>query len=69
LPALVELRLDTADITDSSIGTLSKMTGLRQLNLYHTLVTEQGFESVKKALPQCSITYDRDSAVPNRRKS
>jgi hypothetical protein len=43
------------------------MTSLKELNLYHTLVTEKGLEDLEGALPDCEITFDRDSALPNRR--
>jgi len=45
------------------------MTTLRLLNLYHTLVTEAGHASLKKALPDCKIVWDRESSLPNRRGS
>ena len=43
------------------------MAGLKALNLYHTLVTEKGLQSLKAALPQCAVVFDRDSALPTRR--
>jgi hypothetical protein len=43
------------------------MTELRALNIYHTLVTENGMAALKAALPDCKIVFDRDSALPNRR--
>jgi hypothetical protein len=45
------------------------MTNLKLLNLYHTRVTEKGYEQLKAALPNCQITFDRDSSLPNRRRS
>src|SRR5262245_21892683 len=45
------------------------MANLRFLNLYHTMVTEKGYEQLKVALPACQIIFDRDSSLPNRRKS
>jgi len=30
-------------------------------------VTEKGLQSLKTALPQCEVVFDRDSALPNRR--
>ena len=42
---------------------------LKLLNLYHTLVTEKGLETLKAALPACHIIWDRDSSLPTRRGS
>ena len=69
LPNLVELTLDSANVGDESVEILRGMAGLRLLNLYHTLVTEKGYEELKKALPECRIIFDRDSSMPNRRRS
>jgi hypothetical protein len=66
---LIELRMDSSGLTDASVDILRGMRQLRTLNLYHTLVTEKGFETLKKELPQCDIIFDRDSALPNRRHS
>lgn len=69
LPQLESLRLDSGNITDAAIDSFTKLTALRQLNLYHTLVTEAGAARLKAALPQARIIYDRDSSLPNRRRS
>jgi Leucine-rich repeat (LRR) protein len=66
---LKELRLDSANITDASVDVLSNMKSLRLLNLYHTLVSEEGHARLVKALPQTKIIWDRDSKLPNRRGS
>ena len=66
---LTSLRLDSATISDASIDTLRAQGQLRYLNLYHTLVTEKGFQALKAALPKCDIVFDRDSAQPTRRGS
>ena len=66
---LEELRLDTASVSDEGIDTLSTLKNLKLLNLYHTTVTEKGYAKLKAALPDCQIIYDRDSAIPIRRKS
>lgn len=42
---------------------------LKHVNLYHTLVTEAGVRKLRAALPECKIEWDRDSAMPNRRKT
>lgn len=69
LPQLTELRMDSSGLTDASVEILGAMPQLRILNLYHTLVTEKGFENLKKMLPQCRIIFDRESSLPNRRRS
>lgn len=70
LPAsLEELSLDTSNVTDASIGVLAGRTNLRFLNLYHTTISEKAYETLKAALANCTIVYDRDSALPTRRKS
>jgi hypothetical protein len=62
-----ELSMDSTNITDTGATLLKSMTSLKELNLYHTLVTEKGLEDLEGALPDCEITFDRDSALPNRR--
>lgn len=69
LPRLRELRLDSTDVTDAGVVSLQTMATLRSLSLYHTLVTEKGYEQLKAELPDCRIVFDRDSSLPNRRKS
>jgi Leucine-rich repeat (LRR) protein len=68
-PPLEELRLDSANITDAAVDALAAMRHLRHLNLYHTLVSEPAYERLRKALPQTTIIWDRDSKLPNRRGS
>ena len=45
------------------------MKNLKYLNLYHTLVTDKGYQTLKTALPSCEIVYDRESSLPTRRRS
>jgi hypothetical protein len=61
--------LDSAKVTDGSTADLQVLSQLKHLNLYHTLVTERGFERLKEALPGCEIVWDRDSSLPTRRGS
>jgi hypothetical protein len=68
-PRLRELRLDSTNVSDAGLASLRAMTELRSLNLYHTRVTEKGYEELKTALPGCQIVFDRDSSQPNRRRS
>ena len=46
---------------------LTGLRSLRQLDLYHTLVSEKGFQQLKTALPECQMHYERDSARRERR--
>jgi hypothetical protein len=43
------------------------MDKLRLLDLYHTQISENAFESLKGALPQCRILYQKESGFPGRR--
>lgn len=43
------------------------MNSLKSLNLYHTLVSEKGYQDLQASLQSCNIVFDRDSALPNRR--
>jgi len=67
LTKLVDLKLDSVDLTDAGIATVAALRSLKQLDLYHTLVTEKGYEKLKAALPNCEINYERDSARRERR--
>jgi hypothetical protein len=69
LENLSELRMDGGAVTDASVLHLAGLRKLRVLNLYHTLVTEKGLETLKTALPGCHIIWDRDSSLPTRRGS
>ena len=65
----ISVRSDTPaiDLTDAGVARLAEIRSLRQLDLYHTLVTDKGFEQLKSALPLCQIHYERDSAKRERR--
>ena len=55
------------DLTDAGVAHLGGLRGLKELDLYHTLVSEKGFEQLKALLPGCRIQYDRDSTRRERR--
>ena len=61
--------MDGGAVTDASVSRLAGLGKLKLLNLYHTLVTEKGLETLKSALPGCQIIWDRDSSLPTRRGS
>jgi internalin A len=66
---LAQLRLDSAAVTDASLDYLKSLDHLKVLNLYHTLVSDSGYQALHTALPQCTIIWDRKSALPARRGS
>ena len=69
LTSLEELRLNGSDITDVSVPWLKSFARLHMLDLYHTLVTQRGFDDLKAALPGCSFVWEIDSSGYRRRKS
>ena len=66
---LKELRLDSANLSDEAVDSLAALQTLQYVNLYHTLISEQGHARLVKALPKAKIVWDRDSKLPNRRGS
>jgi hypothetical protein len=64
---LAELHLDHTNLTDASVKALSSLSKLRYIDLYHTELTQQGYDSLKKALPACAINWSKDSAKRERR--
>jgi hypothetical protein len=68
LKPLEELRLDATGLTDAGMDSLDSLANLKVLNVYHTAVTEKAFERFHSAVPSCNVVWDRDSALPNRRK-
>ncbi len=66
---LKELRLDSTNLSDEAVDSLAAIPSLQLVNLYHTLISEQGHARLVKALPNAKIVWDRDSKLPNRRGS
>jgi len=64
---LLELHLDHTNLTDASVKALGALSKLRYMDLYHTEFTQQGYDSLKKALPGCTINWSKDSAKRERR--
>jgi len=64
---LAELHLDHTNLTDASVKALGALSRLRYMDLYHTELTQQGYDSLKKALPACTINWSKDSAKRERR--
>lgn len=69
LVSLEELRLDTANLDDTAAAVLGAMPKLKYVNVYHTMITDKGHEALRKLRPDLQVIYDRDSSLPNRRKS
>jgi hypothetical protein len=67
LPRLEELTLDSTNVGDEGAEALASMPALKLLDLYHTLVSERGYERIKSSLPLCNILWEKDSALPSRR--
>ena len=61
--------LNSADITDAGIVHLKKLSKLKLLDLYHTLITPKGLEELKTGLPGCKMVWEHDSSFERRRKS
>ncbi|HYI97852.1 MAG TPA: hypothetical protein VEX68_30210 [Bryobacteraceae bacterium] len=55
LPNLQILWLTRCRLTDDIVPMLSKWQNLRELNVRHTEITQQGFERLRQALPDCRI--------------
>jgi len=68
LAPLEELRLDATGVTDAGMESLASLSRLKLLNVYHTAVSEKAFDRFKAAVPACRVVWDRDSALPNRRR-
>jgi internalin A len=68
LTQLEELHLDNTAITDAGLDSLGGLRHLKLLNVYHTAVTQKAFDRFHIALPACKVIWDRDSALPNRRR-
>ena len=50
LTKLINLELDSVDLTDAGVAHVAGLRSLKELDLYHTLVTEKGFQQLKTAL-------------------
>ena len=64
---VLELKLDRTDLTDKSLSWLTGQKNLKYLDLYHTLVTEQGFQALKNAQPKTEVNWSLDAARTRRR--
>ena len=68
LPALEQLELDSTDVDDRGAEMLASIATLKALDLYHTLVSPNGYQKIKTALPACHIFWEQDSSLPSRRR-
>jgi hypothetical protein len=69
LSKLELLSLDSTNATDVAANRLSDFRQLKELNLYHTLLTEKGYLQVRAAVPECKIIWDPLSSDVKRRRS
>ena len=51
------LDLDSTNVTDAGLKHLEGLTGLAELNLYGTQVTDEGVNKLQQALPNCEIIH------------
>jgi hypothetical protein len=57
LQQLHELRLWKTPITDAGLGHLAGLTGLTEMCLTETRVTDDGARKLLKGLPNCTIVF------------
>jgi len=69
LSQLKSVGLDSTYVTDKSRAVLLGWKHLTHLNLYHTLISAPVAGELKAVLPACRITWEAESANPNRRRS
>ena len=53
--------------TAASSGSIAALKNLKQIDLYHTLFTEEAIRQLKTVLPDCRIYWQRDSNKRERR--
>jgi internalin A len=69
LASMEDLSLDSTNVTDKGVPDLIALPHLRRVNLYHTFVTAKGEAELKKTLPECQMIWDKESSLPNRRRT
>ena len=57
LSNLLSLDLRDTKVTSAGLGHLVALTNLQSLNLGNTAVSEEGFEQLQHALPNCKIKH------------
>ena len=62
LTRLTELGLADTQVTDAGLEHLRELTKLEYLGLSSTQVTSQGVEELRKALPNCQIVWEEETA-------
>ena len=61
---LGKLELANTQVSDAGLSHFKDCEKLRSLGLQWTRVTAEGFEDLKKALPNCRIAWEKRAAVP-----
>jgi hypothetical protein len=69
LTELQSLNLDSTHVTDVGVPLLAGFGKLRQLDLYHSLLTGQGVAKLRAALPRTVVIWDKESGMPHRRRA
>jgi hypothetical protein len=67
IASLSELHLDHTDITDAAVQGMAGLHNLKYIDVYHTSISEQGFNALQKALPACRINWSLDATRKERR--
>jgi hypothetical protein len=55
-------------VGDRGAELLASIPTLKSLDLYHTLVSDRGYQQIRSALPECQILWEKDSSLTSRRK-
>ena len=58
------LLLTGTKVSDPGMEHLKVLTELKALNLGNTHVTKEGIEELRKALPNCEIIWEEETAQP-----
>jgi hypothetical protein len=67
LTGFTELKLDRTDLGDKSVSWLLGQKNLKYIDLYHTLISEQSYQSLRKALPTAEVNWSLDAGRTRRR--
>ena len=66
---LETLNLDSTHVTDAGVMLLTGFPKLRQLDIYHSLLTAGGLAALRAAVPELRVIWDKESGMPHRRRA
>jgi Leucine-rich repeat (LRR) protein len=69
LREIESINLDSTHVSDAALPTLTAWPKLADINLYHSLVSEPGAAALRKAKPAARVTWDKEAAMPHRRRA